>query len=220
MKISLNTLKKYWAICVSLGLIKSEGKHQQIIGWDQCIKILGLPYHKQRINKLLAKSPINEMTFNQVVNWLEQNLFLLNFKAQQYRIEQKQDQLKVYQALANDKHLWQANLRKIRASAKKEGMSLKNYAKRVLATHKDKIVTGSYHLSKKYHISQKKCNNLLNDMVKKNIITRTVIIKKWFQGEVNAATFDLAKELSGNALIIPSSKCFFQVVGSELSLLP
>lgn len=220
MKMSYNTFKLYWNLCEKHGLVENMGKHQGIIGWDQCIIKLGLPFAKRRINKTLRLRDIGSMTFTQALNWLEQSLFLMNFRAQQYKIDRKEDQWKIYNALANDKPLRQGNLRKIAASARKEGLTLKQYAIRVLAKHNRKIVTGSYHLKSLYGISQKKCNSLLNKMVKDNLITRTIIVKKWFEGEVCAATFDLAKDLSGNALIIPSSKCFFQVVGSEVTVLP
>ena len=220
IRMPYNTFKKYWELCEKLGLITKIGKHQGIIGWDQCIDKLGLTFSNRRINKIIKSRNISTMTFTQITNWVEQSLFLMNFKAQQYKIDRKEDKFKIYKALANDKPLRQGDLRKIAGSARKEGLSLKQYALSMLAKHNNKIVTGSYHLSSLFGISQKKCNTLLNGMVKNNIITRTIIINRWFEGEVNASTFDLAKELSGNALIIPSAKCFFQVVGSEISLLP
>lgn len=214
MKVSYSTFKKYWNLCKEFELLEEQGSHQYIIGWDECIKKLELGFERRRINRIIRNYDISQMTFNECVEWVEQCVFILNFQGQLHKIKGKESRQRTYWLLANDKNTGQENLNNIRKRAKSKNLSVKEYAQSMLDRHNMNVVTGSYHLSKKFGLSQKKSNTLLNKMVKKGIIDRKIIKKYWFMGEVNAYTFDLAKELSGNALLIPTTNCFVQVIGS------
>lgn len=220
--MSLSTFKKFWGMALDKGLIKDYGKHQQIIGWDECIEILELPFRYRGFNRIFKLEDVGAMTFTQANDWVQMCAIIQNLLDQKYQIDKFSDLLPIIVDLAKNRARKRNPIKvgKVIRLAKKANLSTYDYAKSILANYKDYIVTGSQHLSEKFGISQAKCNRLLNKLHDMEIIYRNIQTIEYFKGNMNTITFDVAKALSGGALIIPShkTKSFIQVLGSRVTL--
>lgn len=220
--LSLSTFKRYYNLSKKLNLIKDYGTHEQFIGWDECIKILELPFRYRGFNRIFKLEDVGAMTFTQANDWVVMNVILQSLLDQKYQIDKFSDLLPVIVDLAKNRARKRNPIKvgKVVRLAKKAKLSTYDYAKSILANYKDYIVTGSQHLSKKFGISQTKCNRLLNKLHDMDIIYRNIQTIEYFKGDMNTITFDVAKALSGGALIIPShkTKSFIQVLGSRVTL--
>lgn len=221
INISHATFRKYWNKIVKLGLVKDEGTHKMIIGWDECLRKLDVPYQKRRINKLLFK--VKGKTFNAALTLVEEALVLLKLLDQEYKAGKADEQAYVLKCILSGKHIGgRSNMKMVKRLAKQSrslGQPLEVLAARMLNDLNTKVVTGSYHLEKYLGISRTKCNQILNSLSKRGAIERKIVKEELFKGEANHRTFDIVKgAYPGTPFYYsPSRKSFILTRGSELA---
>lgn len=223
LHLNYSTFHGHWENLIKNGCVKSEGQHQQLVSSEKCAELLNITsLEKKHLNKLLRERDISLMKFTEAVNWLLEVSFIFNFRAQYHKLKPQKYLINVAHYLLNGQKYSdkspKAGIKKLAKEAAKKGMDTSSYALCLLRDNDAYIKTGSYHLSEKFGISQRKANRLLNDMVRKGIIKREHV-KVIHDLPVNNGSFDFLKSHLNGKLFIPTRRSgFIQPLGSKVTL--
>jgi ribosomal protein S25 len=203
MNISQKTFSHYFTQLKELGFLRQQGKHTEIISWEEILRSFDVPFNKTRLFKRLGN--IQGKSITEVTNLVIQEACMHNFEAQQYFIDKRQQQKQDF---------LRGKGRRVKEAARKQVISVGEYLDSI--SKRTKIVTGSYHLASKFGTSRMTINRVLNQMHKEGKICRKIIRERMFEGQVNHSTYDLMK--SQEKIFWPTPSFFLCIRGSEISI--
>lgn len=211
--ISYTSFKKYKTYCIENGILVEYGVHQQFIKLTKAIELLKLDVNKY--HKFFSWKHYTSLTLKNIYEEIVQELLLVKFKQQQFRIDKKQKELSKVQQVENSKR---TDPRKVKPLLKKYG-SIEKAKSSISKNFTNSIVSGKNHVASIVGCSPATGKNLLKKLHNKNVITRTIVFEK-LNYEYNTYSFDMIKATNKQWTIVPSTKnqCFYLSKGSLISL--
>ena len=237
LKISVTTYKKLLAICISKRYIIEFKYGYQAIKLLTIMKDLGkfkyisfFKYYKW------SAAP----SYKDLYTHIQDELLLLNFKQQEYRIEKRKEIFTAFKessrqyskepqccpstdqvepkSLTDKKR--KAIIKKTIKTAEKEGLSTEEYLDKITSEKNQKtIVSGKHHASKILGMCSSSGTRALKRLVERNKINRYNTTIK-VNAIVNNYTYDGLKAAYGKATIIPVSRknCYYIYLGSRIEI--
>lgn len=208
--ISYNSFKKYYNFCIAKNLLTPYGQHLQFVKLTKVFFILNIDLNKYHIFHSWKRYEV--LDIKQIYNQIQEQILLLNFKQQQFRIKKKKKEVELVLAVENSK---KSHPKKVKSLIKKYG-SFSKAKGSISKKYKDSIVSGKYHSSKLLGCSPSTGLNILRRM--NNVSIRRTIISEKLNIPYTFTSFDNLKK---DYLIIPSEKkkCFFVSKGSTVEIL-
>lgn len=207
--ISYNSFKKYYSYCISKKILTPYGDNLQFVKLTKVFFILGLELNKYHV---FHWKRYEELNIKNIYNEIQEQILLLNFKQQQFRLKKKKKEIDTILAVENSK---KSHPKKVKSLIKKYG-SFSKAKSSISKKYANSIVSGKFHTSKLIGCSPSTGLNILRRM--NNVSIRRTIISEKLNIPYTFTSFDNLKK---DYLIIPSEKkkCFFVSKGSTVEIL-
>lgn len=243
LKGSYNTHLKGWRLLQRIGAFKKSGKHLQLINRNEIAEKLGIDHTFQEgfwLNRKLRKKRILKFTPTQLTNYfiglsIMQDLIKQKFYADKKATLRRMAQVVLFdditnESIKNKRAIKRASLEEYKASskaifklAKKHNLKTVELACSMVKSPKlldnSRIKTGSYHLARKFGVSQTKINSLLNRYHNNGLLKRQIISER-VDLPCCKHSYNYLKEKYPNKGIIPlkSKQGYNIILGSRVKV--
>lgn len=211
-KVNRNTLADYRDELVRLGILKKSGKNLQAVSIKQACEILFGDRNYLKHVDYFKHTDYSKLTIGAVQEKIRFGIAAKNFKQQEFEYRRKQQ---VIDGIENG-NMPKGVAKRAKAWCKSYNCSM-DQLKSVLRPKK-KVVSGKNHIATLLQVSPTTGSRFLDRWHDEGKIERKIIMK-FKEIAVNHSTFDMLKRRSNCRFIIPKSKGYLLMYGSEIKLL-